>query len=130
MALVAHPRPARPSPPVRALIRAADAADRVRRLTDIGFTQKALAQMVGASDRSVRNWRTTGSISPLYDDRLRDLADLVALLDGTLTPRGIVQWFGARLRYLGGERPADMLHAGRRDRVREAAEAFVAGSYL
>jgi hypothetical protein len=115
---------------VRAVLRATDAGDRVRRLEELGFTQKALAWMVHANERSVRNWRTTGRISPLYDARLRDLAALVAELDGSLSPRGIVPWFNASLRYLGDERPADLLHIGEIERVTEAARAFAAGSYL
>jgi hypothetical protein len=71
-----------------------------------------------------------GRIWPLYDARLRDLAALVAELDGSLDPRGIVQWFNASLRYLGGLRPADLLHVGEIERVTEAAQAFAAGSYL
>jgi hypothetical protein len=118
------------SPAVRALARATDAGDRVRRLQEIGFTQKSLASMAGASERSVRNWRTTGTISVAFDERLRDVADIVLLLDGSLTPRGIVQWFNARLRYLGGQRPADVIHGGDIELVREAARAFVEGSYL
>jgi hypothetical protein len=115
---------------VHALARAVDAGDRVRRLEEIGFTQKSLAWMAGASERSVRNWRTTGMISVAFDERLRDVADIVLTLDGTLTPRGTVQWFNARLRYLGDQRPTDLLHVGDIERVREAAEAFVEGSYL
>jgi hypothetical protein len=118
------------SPAVRALARAVDAGDRVRRLEDIGFTQKSLAWMAGASERSVRNWRTTGSISVAFDERLRDVAEIVLVLDGSLTPRGIVQWFNARLRYLSGQRPADVIHGGDIEHVREAAEAFAEGSYL
>ena len=118
------------SPVVHALARAADAGDRVRRLEDIGFTQRSLARMTGASERSVRNWRTTGTISVAFDERLRDIADIVLILDGTLTPRGIVQWFNARLRYLGNQRPADLLHGRDIEPVREAARAFVEGSYL
>ena len=118
------------SPVVRALARATDASDRVRRLQEIGFTQKSLAWMAGASERSVRNWRTTGAISVVFDERLREVADIVLLLDGSLTPRGIAQWFNARLRYLGGRRPADVIHGGDIELVREAARAFVEGSYL
>lgn len=115
------------SPAVRALARAVDAGDRVHRLEDIGFTQKSLAWMAGASERSVRNWRTTGTISVAFDERLRDVADIVLVLDGSLTPRGIVQWFNARLRYLSGQRPADLIHGGDIEHVREAAEAFAEG---
>lgn len=83
----------------------------------------------------MRNWRTTGTISVAFDERLRDVADiadivLVLVLDGSLTPRGIVQWFNARLRYLSGQRPADLIHVGDIEPVRVAARAFVEGIYL
>ena len=81
----------------------------------------------------MRNWRTTGTISVAFDERLRDvadIADIVLVLDGSLTPRGVVQWFNARLRYLSGQRPAYLIHVGDIEPVRVAARAFVEGIYL
>jgi hypothetical protein len=63
-------------------------------------------------------------------DRLADLRDLVLLLADSLAPRGVNQWLHARNRPLDGRRPLDLIRDGEFARVREAAEAFIEGSYV
>lgn len=112
-------------------LRRAVAADEiVRALAAVGFTQKQIASATGATDRSVRNWSATGAISRAYDDRIRELSDIALLLSGTMTPRGITQWFSARNRLLGGQRPADLIARGETEAVRQAAASFVEGAYV
>ncbi len=114
----------------RDLARAVEAGAVVRALEKLGFTQKTLAWATGANERSVRNWRTTSAIRSGFDERLREVRELVLILDETLTPRGITQWFTARNRLLGGQRPVDLLHTGDVEAVRRAAVSFVEGSYV
>lgn len=118
------------SPATRDLERAVEAGSVVRALERVGLTQRMLAWATGASERSVRNWRSTSAIRPRYDERLREIRDIVLLLDETLTPRGIAQWFGARNRLLSGRKPIDVLHDGDFETVRAAAASFVEGAYL
>jgi hypothetical protein len=100
-------------------------------LLELGFTQKAVAALTGVNERSVRNWKERSVvISARHVDRLQEVTDIVTMLDGTLTDQGIVQWFNARLRYLGGRRPIELMQEGHVGKVVQAAEAFADGTYL
>lgn len=127
---MAQARSAQLSNPFRDLRRAVAANDIVRALTRIGFTQKQIANATGATDRSVRNWATTGAIRPSYDERIRELSQISLLLSDTLSPRGVTQWLSARNGLLDGQRPIDLISKGQGDRVRAAAEAYLEGSYV
>jgi hypothetical protein len=115
---------------LRELARAVEAGAVVRALEKIGLTQKTLAWATGANERSVRNWRTTSAIRPEFDERLREVQEIALLLEDTLTPRGIAQWFTARNRLLNGRRPVDALREGNVDSVRQAAVSFAEGGYV
>lgn len=115
---------------MRDLARAVEVGAVVRALEAMGFTQKTLAWATGANERSVRNWRTTSAIRPEFDERLRDVREVALLLEDTLTPRGIAQWFTARNRILSGRRPVDALHQGDTEAVRQAAVSFAEGGYV
>jgi hypothetical protein len=127
---LAQAQSVRLSSPFRDLKRAVAANDIVRALTRVGFTQKAIAQAAGATDRSVRNWATTGAIRPVFDERLRELSEITLLLSDTLTPRGVTQWLSARNLLLAGARPIDLIGRGEIDRVRGAAESYLEGDYV
>jgi hypothetical protein len=115
---------------MRELARAVEAGAVVRALERVGFTQKTLAWATGANERSIRNWRTTSAIRPEFDERLREVQEIALLLEDTLTPRGIAQWFTARNRLIGGRRPVDALREGDVDTVRQAAVSFAEGGYV
>jgi hypothetical protein len=115
---------------LRELARAVEAGAVVRALEKIGLTQKTLAWATGANERSVRNWRTTSAIRPEFDERLRDVREVALLLEDTLTPRGIAQWFTARNRLLSGRRPVDALRECDTEAVRQAAVSFAEGGYV
>ena len=117
-------------PEMRELARAVEAGAVVRALERVGFTQKTLAWATGANERSIRNWRTTSAIRPEFDERLREVQEIALLLEDTLTPRGIAQWFTARNRLLNGRRPVDTLREGDVDGVRQAAVSFAEGGYV
>lgn len=117
-------------PEMRELARAVEAGAVVRALEKVGFTQKTLAQATGANERSIRNWRTTSAIRPGFDERLRQVQEIALLLEETLTPRGIAQWFTARNRQLGARRPVDALREGDVEAVRQAAVSFAEGGYV
>ncbi len=115
----------------RTLDRAVEVRDVVRRLRDdYGLTQSAIAKATGTSTRSVRNWEATSTIRARNDERLRDLREVVLILGETLTTRGAGQWLRARNRLLNGQRPIDLLAEGKTEAVRDAAKAYVEGSYV
>jgi len=116
--------------PFRDLRRAVAADQIVRALGGVGFTQKQIANAAGATDRSVRNWATTGSIRPVFDERIRELSEISLVLSDTLTPRGVTQWLSARNRLLDGQRPIDLISKGQSSEVRAAAESYLAGDYV
>lgn len=111
------------------LERAVEASEIVSALKAYGVTQADVAATVGVSDRAVRGWRES-TIRPERYDRLTELRDLVLLLAESLTPRGVNQWLHARNRLLEGRRPLDLIREGELASVREAAEAFIDGSYV
>ena len=115
---------------VRPLDSAVEARDIVRALREYGFTQAAIAEVIGATERSVRNWGRTSAIRPQSEERLQELRQIVLLLKDTLTARGVGQWFRARNRVLGGRRPGDVLAEGKIDAVKGAAEAYLEGAYV
>ena len=118
------------SPEMRELARAVEAGAVVRALEKVGLPQKTLAWATGANERSVRNWRTTSAIRPEFDERLREVQEIALLLEDTLSPRGVAQWFTARSRLLNRRRPVDALHEGDIDAVRQAAISFAEGGYV
>jgi hypothetical protein len=114
----------------KTLENAVEVKDLVRAVLQFGLTQKALAEMTGATERTVRNWQTTSAIRPQYEERLRELQEIILLLKETLTPLGVGQWFRAKNRLLKGRRPLEVLSEGHVEAVRAAAESYVEGSYV
>lgn len=111
------------------LDRAVEAPEISRALKPYGLTQADIGLVAGVSDRAVRGW-SVSTARPARYDRLAELRDLVVLLSDSLTQRGVSQWLHARNRLLGGERPLAVLAAGRGEDVRNAAQAFIDGSYV
>ena len=112
------------------LERAIEVSDVVHGLRQYGLTQAEIGTATGAKVRAVRNWQRTSATRRRTEDRLRELQDIVLLLQRTLTPRGVGQWLRARNRVLQGRRPLEALATGDIEVVREAAEAFVESSYV
>lgn len=112
------------------LDRAIEADEIVAALREYGFTQADVAAATGVSERSVRNWANDTPLRRRHEERLQALRQIVLLLDDSLTPRGVGQWFRAHQRMLDGRRPLDVLADGDFDGVRQAAAGFAEGSYV
>jgi len=112
------------------LDRAVEADEIVTALRHYGFTQADVASATGVSERSVRNWANETPLRRRHEERLQALRLIVLLLDDSLTPRGVGQWFRAHNRALDGRRPLDVLADNASDAVRRAATAFAEGAYL
>ncbi|MEO6351448.1 MAG: DUF2384 domain-containing protein [Candidatus Limnocylindrales bacterium] len=106
------------------------ANDVVDALEKIGYTQKQIAKAAGATDRSVRNWSTTGAIRPAFNERIRELFQISLLLSDSMTWRGVTQWMDARNKLLDNQRPIDLLARDESGSVRGAVESFLAGYYI
>jgi len=94
-----------------------------------GVSRAEVGTVAGVSDRAVRNWASSGVRLERYDT-LSELRDIALLLSDSRTPRGTGQWVHARNHLLGGERRLELLAKGRAEEVRQAAQAFVDGSYV
>lgn len=112
------------------LDRAIEASEIVGALQLYGFTQADVAAAAGVSDRAVRDWLHEKPLRRRNEERLQALRQIVLLLDDSLTPRGVGQWFRAHNRGLGGRRPLDVLSDGDAEAVLQAAAAFADGAYV
>jgi len=89
-----------------------------------------IAEITGASERSVRNWKKTSAIRSVYEERLRGLKEIVIVLSDTLTPRGVSQWLRAKNKMLNNEKPIQALSQGNFSSVLQTAEAYRDGAYI
>lgn len=112
------------------LDRAIEASEIVGALQVYGFTQADVATAAGVSDRAVRDWLREKPLRRRNEERLQVLRQIVLLLDDSLTPRGVGQWFRAHNRALGGRRPLEVLGYGDSEAVLHAAAAFADGAYV
>ncbi len=112
-----------------ALDRVVEADEIVAALRGYGLTQADTAAAVGVSDRAVRGWTKQTTLRRSHEERLQALRQIVLMLDGSLSPRGVGQWFRAHNRSLGGRRPLDVFANGEAEAVRRAAAAFSVGIY-
>jgi hypothetical protein len=103
-------------------------AEPLRALAQAGFSLGRVASLLDthAANFAARVQRADTQLS----ERLRELARIVELLRGSLSPAGMDAWLEAGSRYLDGRRPIDLLREGDVARVREAAEALADGTYL
>jgi len=58
------------------------------------------------------------------------MVDIMQILEDSLTAEGIEQWLRAANRLLDGRRPVDLIDEGDTESVRQAAQAFLDGSYV
>lgn len=98
-------------------------------LAEVRLTQREIAELLGADERTVRRLLADPGIRPQqrHARRLDDVRDLVSLLEDSLPGEQTGRWLRARNRMLGGERPIELIAADDYARVRDAAEAFVDG---
>lgn len=96
---------------------------------ELRFTQREIADLLGADERTVRRLLSDPGIRPQqrHARRLDDIRDLVSLLQDSLPGEQTGRWLRARNRMLRGERPIELIAADDYARVRDAAEAFVDG---
>jgi transcriptional regulator with XRE-family HTH domain len=65
-----------------------------------------VAGLLGVSSRTVGNWRRGGVVRP--NERVVLVAQLLTYLEGSMTQRGLLLWFGSQQDGLGG-RPCELL---------------------
>lgn len=102
----------------------------MRELRGLGFTQADIAAATGADPRSARNWQRGTAPSSRNEDRLRELYYLASELADSLDAPGPAQWMRAPNRMLGGRKPLAVLREGHYERVLDAVNGYLHGTYL
>lgn len=99
---------------------------------DYHFSDEEVAEMINLTADRVADFRDFRDAPTLYEkDRIIKIRDIIRVsLHGNLTHEGITQWFHAKLRYLNGKTPLEVLREGNLSLIQEAAFAFAEGSYL
>lgn len=115
--------------PTRELRRTLDPRSAISVLSARGLSDADIASATGATERSVRRWRSgaeSGSPSR-HRGQIDDLRTIFAVLreGGTLGDEGAAHWLRARNRNLDDSRPLDVLRANGFEQVRAAALAFL-----
>lgn len=96
----------------------------------VGLTASDIAEIMGIGTRQVQNW-AAGKGKPADSKRLRQLLDLSYVLDqldDLFDDEGALLWLHSRNRTLGGERPLDLLGAGRTDEVIQYLDRLADGN--
>jgi transcriptional regulator with XRE-family HTH domain len=84
-------------------------ADLRRRL---GLTQEQMAAAIGITVRTLQNWES-GKLGQNLDRKLRDLRELVTLVEDYIPSDKRAQWLRAPLAAFEGANPAQMIQEGR-----------------
>lgn len=115
--------------PSQALAEAGLYARLVDDLRVTALTNAEVAAITGVKVRQVQHW-ASGAHRPQGEakDRLLELHYIVERLRDVYKPEGIDIWIHARNRGLSGEKPIDLLAAGRFEQVLAAVERLAAGA--
>jgi hypothetical protein len=73
-----------------------------------GIPVSELATLLGVSTKTITAWRNGGAVRQ-HTRRAIVIAQTVAQLRGSMTPRGLVMWFEAERTQLGGRTPLETL---------------------
>lgn len=96
----------------------------------VGFSDQELARALNVTDRSIKRWRNGGAISTDSEERLFDLARIVATLaDLDLPAANVRAWFFHRTPFLAEERPIDVFRTGGFSAVQPALAAVADAAY-
>ena len=93
-----------------------------------GLKGAEIGAITGVSERAVQNW-ANGTSRPEGEsrDRLLELKYVIEQLSDVYTDEGIEIWLHARQRALEGERPVDLLRAGKFETVLQLVERLAGG---
>jgi transcriptional regulator with XRE-family HTH domain len=94
-----------------------------------GLTTAEVADITGVAERQVYNWLSAASRPKGENrDRLLEVHYIVELLADVYRSEGVDIWLHGRNRELGGDRPIDLLRAGRFEPVVHAVERLRSGA--
>ncbi|KKR46734.1 MAG: hypothetical protein UU22_C0013G0013 [Parcubacteria group bacterium GW2011_GWA2_40_8] len=101
-------------------------------IEDYKFTEKEVAEMISVSVYEHKEFRTLGTLlTGTIRERLIRIRDIIMVqLHQSLSHQGINEWFHAKLRYLKGRTPLELLREDNSSLVYEAASAYADGAYL
>jgi transcriptional regulator with XRE-family HTH domain len=95
----------------------------------LGLTYKQVASALKADESTLQRWRTgISEPSPVFLTRLESLGELVTEIRKTFRKGdGARRWLATEAPAFGGQRPLELLLAGRIERVTSALQALNAG---
>lgn len=106
-------------------------ARKLSAIAEGGVRASDVAQLLGTRPETVSRWNT-GRNQPQGDSlrRLLELEYIVERLKELYTPEEARLWLFQRHKALDGQRPADLIQAGRAEDVLRAIEQLADGVYL
>lgn len=127
--VIRHVEPGGEVTPSQALAEAGLYARLVDDLRVTALTNAEVATITGVKVRQVQHW-ASGAHRPQGDakDRLLELHYIVDRLRDVYKPEGVDIWIHGRNRDLGGQKPIDLLRAGRFEDVLAAVERLASGA--
>lgn len=96
----------------------------------LAVPEEIIAGALGTDVRGLARWRRGSVPQTRARARLAELDALYGRLLETFTEGGAVEWLGTDNPYLGRVKPAEILLAGRIDRLRDALEALDDGVFV
>jgi hypothetical protein len=127
--VIRHVEPGGEVTPSQALAEAGLYARLVDDLRVTALTNAEVATITGVKVRQVQHW-ASGAHRPQGEakDRLLELHYIVDRLRDVYKPEGVDIWIHGRNRDLGGQKPIDLLRAGRFEDVLAAVERLASGA--
>jgi hypothetical protein len=127
--VIRHVEPGGEVTPSQALAEAGLYARLVDDLRITALTNAEVATITGVKVRQVQHW-ASGAHRPQGEakDRLLELHYIVDRLRDVYKPEGVDIWIHGRNRDLGGQKPIDLLRAGRFEDVLAAVERLASGA--
>ena len=98
---------------------------------EVGLSQREVADIVGASSRTVARWASGESLPRgALKERILELAAIADMLRKVMTPDAASAWLFGPNPLLGHRRPLELIRSGEYQRVIDAIDAIAEGVYV
>jgi DNA-binding XRE family transcriptional regulator len=97
--------------------------------TDLGLSPAAFARLLGASERSIRQWEDGDEPGEAHSRLLKQLERIYLAAKKVMKPQSIGKWFESPVEGLGGLKPREVIERGEHDRVWRLLFAVESGGH-
>jgi len=96
----------------------------------VPISEADVSRATGADQGTVRAW-IHGEAAPtgMHANRVAELIAVIDEMAGTFKPESLATWLNDAVPALGGQAPADLIAAGRYERVMDLALGLSAGAF-